>query len=123
MRLVPTAAYPVLITLLVVFTLYMGWEVWRWFAGNAAQLTPGQFRRRLVGGILLEIDLALWLLADPLMYDRPPREKLLYLLCATLFVLFPMLLAVREAAFVMRQYATWRRDLARNLGKRDDAAP
>jgi len=120
---VPPAAYPALIALVVIFGLYMAWEGWRWFAGNKAQLTPGQFRRRMFAGVLLEVDLILWLLADPLMLERPVRERLLYVMAATLFVLIPMLLAVREAAFVMRQYARWRGELARNLGDRDRSEP
>ena len=115
----PPAAQPIILGLMVFFGLYMGYEVWRWLAGNPSMLTPGQFRRRLWGGILLEADLALWLLAVPLMRDRPARERLIYLLVAMLFVLIPMLLAVREAAFVARQYARWRGDLVRSLGKAD----
>ena len=115
----PPAAQPVILGMMVLFGLYMGYEVWRWFSGNPSMLTRGQFRRRIWGGILLELDLALWLLANPLMNGRPVRERLLYLLFATLFVVIPMLLAVREAAFVARQYARWRGELVRGLGKSD----
>jgi hypothetical protein len=115
----PPAAQPVLFALILLFGAYLLFEAWRWYAGNSAQLTPGQFRRRMVGGFLLEADLLLWLLANPLMAGRPARERLLYLLVATLLVFIPMLLAVREAAFIMRQYARWRGELARNLGRRD----
>jgi hypothetical protein len=89
-------------------------------AGNQAQLTPGQFRRRLVGGFLLEADLLLWFLANPLMAGRRASEKLLYLLMACLLVVVPMLLAVREAAFVARQYAHWRGELIRNMAKPEE---
>jgi hypothetical protein len=115
----PPATQPLMLALMILFGLYMAYEVWRWAAGNRAQLTRGQFRRRLVGGILLELDLLLWFLANPLMHGRPASERLLYLLVATLLVLIVMMLAVREAAFVVRQYARWRGDLVRTLGKRD----
>ena len=121
--LVPAAAYPILIGLLAAFTLYLVWEASRWYGGNKAQLTPGQFRRRLVTGILLEVDLVMWLLANTLTRGRSKAEQLLYLLVATLFVFVPMILAVREAAFVMRQYARWRGELARNIGKSDEPGP
>lgn len=113
------AAVAVIGALMVAFGLYMVYEIWRWFAGNRSQLTPGQFRRRVVGGILLEIDLALWLLADFIMPGRSPREKLLYFLFGLLFLIVPMLLAVREAAFVARQYSRWRSDLFRNMAQEE----
>ena len=115
----PAATQPVTLALMILFGLYMGYEVWRWLAGNRAQLTPGQFRRRVAGGILLEADLLLWFLANPLMQGRPPAERLLYLLTATLLIVIVVLLAVREAAFVVRQYVRWRGDLVRNLGDRE----
>jgi TRAP-type uncharacterized transport system fused permease subunit len=115
----PPETGPVTFCLMVLFGLYLLYEVWRWVTGNRALLTPGQFRRRMIGGILLELDLLLWFLANPLMKDRPNREKLLYMLVAMLLVFIPMLLAVREAAFVMRQYTRWRGEMVRNLGKRE----
>jgi hypothetical protein len=102
------ALQPTLAVMLALFATYMVVEVYRWYAGNRSGLTPGQFRRRLTGGVLLMADLLMWLLYEPLMAGRPARERLLYLLFATMLVLIPMLLAVREAAFVVRQYARWR---------------
>lgn len=118
-RILPPTATPVLLTAILVFGLYMAYEAWRWFSGNRSLLTPGQFRRRLVAGFILELDLVLWLLADPLTHGRRASERLLYLLFATLLVFIPMLLAVREAAFIVRQYARWRGEVVRNLGRAD----
>jgi hypothetical protein len=115
----PPAAQPAILALMIVFGLYLAYEASRWYGGNRAALTPGQFRRRMWGGLLLELDLLMWLLAEPLMRGRPVSERLLYLLAATLLVFIPMFLAVREAAFIARQYAQWRRELVRNLGQRD----
>jgi hypothetical protein len=119
-RILPPHGPAVLIAALVVFAVYMVYEVLRWFAGNRAQLTGGQFRRRIGTGFLLEADLMLWLLADVLLAGRTAAEKLLYLLFALLFLILPMILAVREAAFIARQYARWRSDVVRNLGDRTD---
>jgi len=119
--LLPDAATPVLLLFMALFGAYLAYEVWRWRAGNRAALTPGQFRRRIIGGLLLEADLLLWAFANPLLAGRPASHRLLYLLTAMLLVLVPLLLAVREAAFVMRQYARWRGDLVRNLGSRESA--
>lgn len=105
--------------LLVLFGLYLVYEVWGWYAGNRAQLTPGQFRRRLAGGLLLEIALLLWVLADPLLHGRRPAEKLLYLLFAMLLPVVAMILAIREATFVARQYSRWRSDLSRKMSRSD----
>lgn len=112
----PSWFQPILLAAIVLFGLYMVVEIWRWFAGNRAMLTRGQLARRLTGAVILEIDLLLWFFAD-LMNLRPARERLLYLLVATLLVLIPMLLAVREAVFILRQYARWRRELVRSLGQ------
>jgi hypothetical protein len=120
--LVPRGSEPVLLALILLFALYMGWEIWRWMAGNPSLLTPGQFRRRLVGGVLLELDLLMWLFANALMQHRRASEKLLYLLTAVLFILIPLMLAVREAGFVARQYVKWRGELARSLGRSDREA-
>jgi hypothetical protein len=115
----PSYTQPLILTAIIAFGLYMAHEVWRWGSGNRAMLTPGQFRRRLAGGIILEADLLLWFLANPLMSGRPPEYRLLYLLTACLLVMVPMILAVREVAFIIRQYVRWRGELARNLGKAD----
>jgi hypothetical protein len=112
---------PIVLVALVLFSTYMLWEVLRWLRGNRAELTPGQFRRRMVGGVLMELDLVMWYVARPVVYSHhlSAPQKLLYLLLAMLFLLIPMLLAVREAAFVLRQYARWRGDLIRGLGRTD----
>ena len=92
-RILPPAAGPVLLGALVLFSAYMAYEVWRWTSGNRAMLTPGQFRRRIFTGLLLEVDLVLWLLANPAIasFRRANPEHwgaptLLYLLTATLLV-------------------------------------
>lgn len=114
---------PLAFTTLVFFGLYLLWEVWRWLAGNRSGLTPGQLRRRLLGGLMLEAALVMWFLANPLMAGRPAREKLLYLLTAMLLTTLPMLLAVREAFFVVRQYSRERARLYRELAAGRAAAP
>ncbi len=111
---------PLSFAVAVFFGLYMAYEIWRWFAGNRGELTRGQLARRLVGGALLETALLMWVLAQPLMANRTAPEKLLYLLWSMLFAVLAMLFAVREAAFVVRQYAAARRELAGNLGRRDE---
>ena len=118
----PTYTQPVVLVMLLLFGGYLLYEVVRWRKGNKADLTRGQFRRRMAGGVLLMLDLLMWYAANPLFANAPhnPRTtawRLLYLLTATLFVLLPMLLAVREAAFVMRQYAQWKGDLLRNMAR------
>ena len=113
------ATPPVMLGAMILFALYLAYEIVRWIGGNRAMLTPGQFRRRMLGGFLLELDLALWFLANPLMAGHPPREKLIYLLTATGLLIVPVLLAVREAAFVVRQYARWRGELIREMGRKD----
>lgn len=115
---IPEPARNVILLMLIAFGGYMLFEGWRWAGGNRAQLTRGQFVRRMVGGVILLADLLMWYLADPLMTGRPARERLLYLLTATLFVVLPFLLAVREAFFVMNQYFRWREELAGKLGER-----
>ncbi len=113
----PSHLQPLLLATILLFGLYTGYELWRWLAGNRAGLTPGQFHRRLTAAVILEIDLVLWFLADFLMADRPARERLLFLLFATLLTLVPMILAVREASFVLRQYAQWRKELVRGIAR------
>lgn len=108
---------------LALFAAYMAGECWMWRMGNRFQLTPGQLRRRLAGALLLIVDLVLWLQAETLLQGRPPREKLLYLLLATLLALLPMMLAVREAGFVIRQYARARAELIRSLGRHRGEEP
>jgi len=118
----PAYTQPFVLGMLLLFCAYLAYEVVRWRGGNRAELTVGQFRRRMLGGLLLGLDLLMWYLANPLFGGLPHTPKmaawrLLYLLFATLFVLVPMILAVREAAFVMRQYARWKGELIRGVGK------
>lgn len=113
----PPGATLVLGVAMALFGVYLVHEFWRWKAGNRGGLVLGQFRRRMTTGLLLEFDLLLWILADPLMLHRPARERLLYLLFATLLVFIPMLMAVREVGFIMRQYARSRSEMVSNLGQ------
>jgi hypothetical protein len=113
----PAALLPVLLLMLVFFAGYLAYEIYRWRGGNRAMLTPGQFRRRMTAGILLLIDMAMWLAAGLLPVGVDVRVKLLYLSLEMLFAVVPMMLAVREAAFIARQYARWRGDLARSMGR------
>jgi hypothetical protein len=115
----PPVAQAMIFATMVLFALYLAWELRRWAAGNRASLTPAQFRRRLIGGALLEVDLALWLAYDFVLLGRPPAERLLYLLFATLLLPIIMLLATLESLFIVRQYARWRGDLVRSLGSRE----
>ncbi len=110
---------PISLALAVIFGIYLAYEVWRWFAGNAGDLTRGQFVRRVVGGLFLETTLLMWALANPLMTSRPLPERLLYLLFSVLLALLSMLLAVREAGFVVRQYHRSRRELIQSLARQD----
>jgi hypothetical protein len=103
-----------LIALLLFFTLYLLYEWVRWVGGNSTGLTVGQFRRRMVGGGLLEVALLMWLLYPYFIARRPAAEQLLYLLSASLLTVVPMMLAVREAAFVTRQYVRWHGEMIRN---------
>lgn len=111
-----------LAALLLFFTLYLLFEWVRWVGGNRAGLTPGQFRRRMIGGALLELDLLLWLLYPVLISGRPAAEQLLYLLFCVLLIVVAMLLAVREAAFVTRQYVRWRGEMVRNYSRGEAAS-
>ena len=108
-----------LVVLLAFFTLYLVYEITRWSRRNAGGLTPGQFRRRICGGVLLELDLLLWLLFDPLMKGRPAREQLVYLLTGVLLAVIPMMLAVREAAFVTRQFVRSRGEIVQGFSPAD----
>jgi len=103
-----------LLTLLLIFTLYLLYEWVRWVGGNRTGLTVGQFRRRMVGGGLLELAMVLWLLYPPFIARRPPAEQMLYLLFCMLLTVIPVMLAVREAAFVTRQYVRWHGEMIRN---------
>jgi hypothetical protein len=111
----PQLTQALLLALLAFFGLYLVYEIVRWTRANQGGLTPGQFRRRICGGVLLELDILMWLLYGPLMSGRPAREQLVYLLGGVLLVVVPMLLAVREAAFVTRQFVKWRGEMVRGF--------
>jgi hypothetical protein len=104
---------------MVAFAAYMGWEIWRWQRGNQSMLDPSQFRRRLLGGALIELMLLIWVLANPLLAGHRPAVQLLYLSAAMLFTLLLcmvlMLLALQDRAFVVRQYSRWRGGAAHDL--------
>lgn len=117
--LLPAAGPPILLTLLVVFCLYLVWEVAVWCGGNRARLTRGQLARRLTGGALIAAELLLWLLFDPLMLGQPARAQLIYLLGAVALLPLVVILAVRESVFVARQYARWRAELVREMVRPD----
>ncbi|TPW13193.1 MAG: hypothetical protein FD129_1314, partial [bacterium] len=102
-------------------TLYLGWEWSSYARGNRAGLAPVQIRRRLIGGILLLTDLAWWLAADVLMSGRTAPERLLLMLLGMLPVPIAMMLAVREAGYVARQYTRSRLDLARKIVSEDES--
>src|SRR3954469_22205171 len=93
---------------MVLFAGYMGWEIRRWARGNQSMLDPGQFRRRLLGGALIEVMLLVWVLAGPLLQGRSPRLQLLYLSGAVLFTLILcmvlMVFALQDRAFIVRRY-------------------
>lgn len=108
---------PVCFAMMVLFGLYLVYETWGWFRGNRFGLTPGQFRRRLAGGFLLLVVLAMGMLAGPLIGGRRPQVQLIYLLSATLLTTVAMLLAVRESAFVMRQYVRSHGSMLREMSR------
>jgi hypothetical protein len=114
--ILPGTAQGILLAALIGVGLVIGYELWRRRA-RPGQVTPEQFRRRLIGGVLLEIDLLLWLGADLLIHRWPPAWQLLYLLGATLLVFVPVYLALRETGYIVRQYARSRADLVRSLGR------
>ena len=113
----PAHLVPVLIALVAVFGLYLPYEIWRWARGNSSELTAGQFRRRLAAGLLLEAALVMWLLGGSLTVHSDPRIKLEYLFLNMLLAMVPMLLAVREAAFVVRQYARGHNELVKRMAR------
>jgi hypothetical protein len=122
--LIPPAAEPLLLALMLAFGAYLVYEVARWRSGNRASLTAGQFRRRLITGAIIEVDLFLWLMANhvwglvgPVTPQKLAAFKLLYLLFATLLIVVAMLQAVREAAFIVRQYVSWRREIIRGVAR------
>ena len=113
----PPYLAPAALFFLVVFGCYMLWEVYAWFGGNKAELTPGQFRRRMAGGIMLFTAMLMLLMGNQWMRGQKPEVRLSYLGWIMLFTLFPVMLAVREAAFIVRQYARKRAEILRSLRK------
>jgi hypothetical protein len=113
------------LALLILFGGYMTYEIWRWTMGRAPGLTGGQLVRRLAGGLLIEAALVMWFMSDFVFAGRPPLWRLNYLLVATLMAVVAMIFAVREAAFVARQYIRQRRDLVGRITRREarDASP
>ena len=105
---------------LVAFGGYIAWEVWCWFTGNRAGLTPGQFRRRLAGGLMLFAALLMLMMANIWMAGHSPKEKLVYLGWMFILTLLTMMLAVRESAFIARQYARKRAEILRSMVKQND---
>ena len=99
----PAFLAPAALFFLMIFGAYMLWEVWSWFSGNRAELTPGQFRRRLAGGIMLFAAMLMLMMANPWMAGHPARDRLNYLSGIMILTLIPIMLAVREAAFIARQ--------------------
>ena len=69
----PPYLAPAALFFLVVFGCYMLWEVWAWFGGNKAELTPGQFRRRIASGIMLFTAMLTLVMGNECMADRHPR--------------------------------------------------
>lgn len=107
----PGAAAIILLALILFFGLYMVWEISRWVLGNKGGITRSQFVRRIICGLLLLFDLGLWLAGDLLIAHWPPRLRLIYMLLAMLPLPICMMLAVREAGVVIRQYVRQRREL------------
>jgi hypothetical protein len=125
-NLIPAVAEPLILLVMVLFGMYLAYEVRRWFSGNRANLTAGQFRRRILTGLIIEADLVLWLMANHIWQfvgEMPAARlaalKLLYLLFATLLIFLALIQAVREAAFIVRQYANWRREIIRGVARGD----
>jgi hypothetical protein len=109
-------AQAVILGAIVLVGLLLLFEAWR-RAHRPEALTARQFARRVAGGLILEVDLLLWLLADLVTRRWSAAAQLLYLFGALLLAFVPIYLAIREAGFVAREYARSRSDLARNLGR------
>jgi hypothetical protein len=112
---------------LVLFGLYLGYEAYRWSSGNRGGLVAGQFRRRMLIGVMLEAAIALGFIVPGLATGQSRQELWLKLVCMLLAVLLAglsILFALREAAFVARQFAHTRGDLMRGVGtdRSDDGA-
>lgn len=110
-----SAQYAIFV-LMVLFGLVVLYDVWRWYR-RPGSLAREQFRRRMLGGALMEVDLGLWLVADMVLARLTPAWMLAYLGIATLLVFVPVLLAIRESAFIARQYVRSRADLVRGLAR------
>jgi hypothetical protein len=99
----------------MVFGAYMLWEFWAWFSGNKAELTAGQFRRRLAGGMMLFAAMLMLMMVDQWTARFSKEEKLAYLGWMMILTIIPVMLAVREASFIARQYYRKRAEIFRNL--------
>lgn len=119
----PAFLAPAALFCLVVFGVYLLWEIWSWFSGNKAELTPGQFRRRIAGGMMLFTAMLMLMMANQWMAGHPARDRLNYLSVIMILTLIPMMLAVREVAFIARQYGRKRAEIFRSLRKNVDSPP
>lgn len=90
-------------------------EIWRRFRFPHA-LTAGQFQRRLLTALLLEIALGMWMVGDPLMRHQSPLAQLAYWSAVLLLGLAGAFAAVREMGEVTRQYHRQRAELYRGAG-------
>jgi hypothetical protein len=115
--MLPAGARAVVLAAIVLVGIVIYFEIWRRYR-RPGSITAAQFRRRLVGGVVLEIDLILWFIADVVTRGWRPAWQLLYLGGASLLIVVPMYLAVREWGFILRQYARSRSELVRSLGGR-----
>jgi hypothetical protein len=119
----PAFLAPAALFFLIVFAAYMLWEVWSWFSGNKADLTAGQFRRRISGGLMLFAAMLMLMMVDQWTVDLSKKAKLAYLGWIMILTIVPVMLAVREAAFVARQYFRKRAEILRSMRKNVDAPP
>ncbi|MBI3911803.1 MAG: hypothetical protein HY320_12845 [Armatimonadetes bacterium] len=118
--MVPVGAKVAILCGMTAFAAAMLWEVWRW-TRRRRSLAVEQFWRRMAVGVVLEIDLLMWLFLDAVV--RPGGRvhytwfTLAYLSTACLLVFVPPFLAIQEMKFVARQYARWRKEIVRNLAR------
>ena len=116
----------VLLAAMVLVGTLLFYECWR-RAQRPGSLAPGQFRRRVLGAVLLEFDLLLWLLADLILPRLSTAGQLLYLGGSLLVVFAPIYLAIREVGFIARDYARSRRELVRGMAhppeRRENGGP
>ena len=106
----------ILVVMAIVFVL-LTYEAWRWSAREQTRMVLAQFRRRMIAGIVLEAILLLWILFDRVTRGWPPVWRLMYLAVLVLLGFVPMFIAIREWAFTVRQTATWKADLVRDMAR------